>query len=244
MSGLFRTERTYVLSDAQAAHIEGVIAGELPARTYAGAHECRIRTVYLDSKDGFFARSIVNNPSRSTKLRVRSYYPGEPLRDPPVWVEVKHRRGLVVAKSRFETTRAALPAVLRGGTPPDAPEQQELARVRGIRSLIPTVIVDYRRRSYETPDGGLRLTFDGDVSAGRASADYFARAQLAPHQISGWQALGDSRIFEVKLRGSVPRMPRWLGSLLLGLQPDGFSKAAAAFRSVAAPESGSYAPVA
>jgi len=228
MSELSRTERTFVLAAERADRLEEAVNAHLPARLYDGEHTCWNRSVYLDTEDARFARAIVDNPNFSTKLRIRSYAGSATPAGAPLWVEVKHRRGLAVRKARFEAHPAAVAPLLRGGTPPESPEQEEFARVRGLRSLVPTVVVDYRRRSYESPDGAIRLTFDAEVTAGRAAADYFGEPGGG---VTDRRLLCDAVLFEVKLRGATP-VPDWLRAALGTLRPDGFSKAAAAMRAL------------
>jgi hypothetical protein len=233
-----------LLSASHAALVEATVASRLRPASSAETGTW-IRTVYVDSKALEFSERIARDPTRSRKLRIRSYHPStvkDPSGEPYLWVEVKSRSGFVVRKHRFPAIAAEIPAILRGGAlvfadpaSDAARAQAQWRRVVAGRRLLPTVVVDYLRRSYEGPDGSLRMTFDSDLRGGRAAANYFTRGTLATDAIGMSQSLTDARVMEVKLyRGQDE--PPWLSRLLSSLEPVQFSKSATALRELAVVE--------
>jgi hypothetical protein len=208
MSDILRTERTFELSSAGALVLERRVAARLPLARQDGW----VRTVYLDDADGALSRAIRVNPARSTKWRVRGY--GPTPSGGTVWLEVKHRRDLVVHKLRQLIDRASLPAALGS---------------RGLRAI---AAVAYRRTAYETAGGAVRITFDRDLCVGAPDADAL--------QVSSWRRLTAARIFEIKLAGGAP-IPAWLAEWIPELGDEGYSKAAAALDALSVPGAGAAA---
>lgn len=244
MPPLDRSERAFLVGNGAADSLEARVMAWLAPSRYGDRGQSRIRSVYLDTDEGELSRRILADPRNSTKLRLRSYHtsaPGRAQTERSVWVEVKRRAGDRVTKCRFRTVQAAIPAVLRGGTLPYGECDQEsylaqtaLRRIQAGRRLHATVGVDYLRRSYESPDGAIRVTFDRDLGAWGAPAGPGADTRAVPGGLSDRVCLFPGTVLEVKLRAGAAREPAWLTELLAPLSPRPFSKAATALLVVGA----------
>jgi hypothetical protein len=95
-------------------------------------------------------------------------------------------------------------------------------------------LVNYRRLSWQSEEGNLRVTFDRGLASYAPPADLWARRQALVRSALGAPAAQEaSGVLEVKRRGAVPA---WLADCLeqIGAAPVPFSKFVTAARAVGA----------
>jgi hypothetical protein len=201
-----------------------------------------IRSLYLDTPDGWVARYQQTHPLYKEKVRIRRYGPAAGP-DDAVFVELKKKYKGVSYKRRVKTTVAEAMALVATGARPatvlaregasgrqDRQILEEIAftleRYRPLGGLLPAMLVQSHRQSFAGTDGdGLRLTFDFDVTYRTHDLDL-----LAPE--GGRQLLSPgSVLLEVKAPGA---MPLWLAHGLgsVGATATAFSKYGRAYQAL------------
>jgi hypothetical protein len=233
----FTGEGANRLPDAQ--HLVTTIYFDTPARTHHRAatgdadHNVKIR-----AKEYYDLHPSLAELATDTADIVRY--------QPWVWFEMKRRDGLRTIKHRFRLPKRDVPACLAGGqvTPEGlalpmsgfAPAESEQSGIREIvaycRSLeaplSASCLVNYRRLSWQDPQGDLRVTLDSDLAFYAVPADLWQRRRALVRETLGAPCAHESRaILEVKSRGA---QPDWLREFLrdAALAPVRFSKFAAA----------------
>jgi hypothetical protein len=175
-----------------------------------------VRSLYYDTPGLTYYQQKVDGLTRRRKVRIRAY--NEPAECAMAFLEVKHKDGLRVSKSRAPMHVSHVPLFLESGDAerfivaqrehPDA-----LAHATHfmyyLRSahLRPTALIVYRRVAFEGAfDAGFRLTFDYDLRCGVRMGlnDLYSERDLVPF-------LDDYCVVEVKFsRG----MPAWIAEVL------------------------------
>ena len=201
--------------------------------------EWRITTVYLDRRDGFFARAGLNRPERRAEIRLREFFRpgGEPL-SPFVWVESKQRNGKSARVHRYQLHRRLVCRLLRGDLDEDQilgcqerfverdRVRQAAREVRSVAGPGPLVI--------SGATSCLRTALEGGSPVARLTLDRQIRYHLDPAGLEGPDPSLDSAtlgpaaleeragIVEMKYRGG--RRPAWCDQRL-GLEgPRNYSK--------------------
>ena len=173
--------------------------------------------------------------------------PGDIVRYQPwIWFEMKRRDGARTMKHRFRLPKRDVPACLNGGqVVPEAlalpitgvvPADSERAGIREIvaycraldEPLAASCLVNYRRLSWQDPDGDLRVTLDSGLTFFAVPGDLWQRRQPLVRDALGPARAREPRgVLEIKCRGS---QPAWLESFLAAanVARERFSKFAAA----------------
>ena len=204
-----------------------------PDRRCAGVQ--RVTSLYLDSPELTFYRWHRERQRDRFKLRIRTY--GD-LLGHSVFVEVKHRRGPLVRKSRAAWPTSCLssifsypgehPTVVKGVNPA-AEEFVALTRAFSARPTL--VVTSLREARRESGVGGeTAVTIDRHIAYRTVNALDFEPAA------SGWRYVrlpprpGASAIVELKHPGDLT--PAWMAALLQRIAPYrvSFSKYFAALR--------------
>jgi len=129
------------------------------------AGEYRVRSLYFDTMDESHAFDKLSGISRRAKYRIRIY----DFDDDWARLEVKHRRGLRVAKETVKLSRIEVDAILNRDLPTDRARAPALTRLQmGLRrsGARPSCIVDYIREPYVFGPGNVRITFDKHLRTG------------------------------------------------------------------------------
>jgi hypothetical protein len=183
--------------------------------------EWRITTVYLDRKDGFFARAGLSRPERRAEIRLREFFrpDGEPL-SPYVWVESKQRNGTSARVRRFQLHRRLVDRLLRGDLEEDQilecqerfvePDRvrravREVRRVAGSGPLVISGATSCLRTALEGGSPVGRLTLDREIR-------YHLDPTLEPSSLGPVALEERAGIVEMKYRGGRP--PAWCGDRL------------------------------
>jgi hypothetical protein len=220
-----------------------------------GAHHF-ITTVYFDTPSRAHLRAAAADPDRSVKIRAKEYYdihpslaelatdPKQIVRYQPwLWFELKRREGIHTSKRRFRLPKADVPSFFAEGrvTPQardgQADQQVELQEIADYCKsqgdhLAATCLVNYRRLSWQEPDGTLRVTMDLGLAYYAAPPDLWTRRQALVRSTLGPVRGKEPRaVIEVK---RVAPVPAWLEEALAqsGAMPDRFSKFVAAGQTV------------
>jgi hypothetical protein len=165
---------------------------------------------------------------------------------PWVWFEMKRRDGARTIKHRFRLPKREVPACLAGGhVVPEAlalpvtglaPAESERAGIREIVAycrelgapLSANCLVNYRRLSWQKPDGDLRVTLDSELAFYAVPDDLWHRRRALVRDALGTARGGEPHaILEIKARSA---QPAWLESFLIAanVAPVRFSKFVAA----------------
>jgi len=165
---------------------------------------------------------------------------------PWIWFEMKRRDGVRTIKHRFRLPKQDVPACLNGGqVVPEAlalpasgvvPAESERAGIREIvaycralgEPLAASCLLNYRRLSWQEPDGDLRVTLDSELRFYDVPDDLWQRQRALVRDALGAARASEPRaVLEIKRRSS---QPAWLESFLVGenVLPARFSKFVAA----------------
>jgi hypothetical protein len=165
---------------------------------------------------------------------------------PWIWFEMKRRDGARTIKHRFRLPKLDVPACLDGGqVVPEAlalpasgvvPADSERAGIREIvaycralgEPLAASCLVNYRRLSWQEPDGDLRVTLDSELAFYAVPEDLWHRRRALVRDALGTARARERRaVLEIKCRST---QPAWLRSFLGGANVESvrFSKFVAA----------------
>jgi hypothetical protein len=218
-----------------------------------------VTTIYFDTPSRALFRAAARSPGDNVKVRAKEYYdlhpslaeiatdPTQIVRYQPwVWFELKRRDGTRTSKRRFRlpkrdvgqffaegrVTPEAL-ALAPGGEAEDLRDVVATCRAFG-EPLSAVCLVNYRRLSWQSDEGELRVTFDRGLASFAPPSDLWARPHALVRSTLGAPAGQEaSGVLEVKRRGAIPG---WLGDCLakFGVEPVSFSKFVAASRALEA----------
>lgn len=220
--------------------------------THPGGALYMVTSLYLDTPSGANFLAARENASKNLKLRLREYSEVQepscalvtdaPVLSPPepwLWLELKQREGSTTSKRRLRISRAKLANLFVGsrhGQELSQEQEQEQRQVEALLShwkdvdepLRPSVLVSYRRRSFQADEGQLRVTIDLGVTYHRAPTRLSDLAEPLARSALGAAVGGEPRaVVEIKRLGSPPS---WLEQTLLemGAAATSFSKFVAA----------------
>ncbi len=210
------------------------------------APEHFVSTIYFDTPDRRLLRAAQSRAVDHLKLRAKEYYDVHPslaelatsveevVHAPgDVWLELKRRSGARTQKHRIRVSKSVLWSWLEQRTPlhrsdyvgrdADACVLQEYLIAQPER-LVPASIVNYRRCSWQSEQGDLRITLDSDLAFYDPPADVRGRRSLLREELGAPCAREPSALLEVKHRGDA--LPSWLSAqlTLLRLSPVEYSK--------------------
>jgi hypothetical protein len=223
-----------------------------------------VSTIYFDTPSRALYRAACVDGDHNVKLRVREYYdlhpslvelatdPSQIVRYQPwVWLELKTRDLDRATKQRIRLRKRDVPRFLAsadgadhvdgidsvaapGGGDDAALAIAETCRQTG-EPLSASCLVNYRRFSWQTPDGALRITVDRDLAFFAPPADLWQREQtllrstLGP--VRGRDAGG---LVEIKHRAA---LPAWVAQTLAAVaaRAVSFSKFVASSTAVGGP---------
>jgi hypothetical protein len=234
-------------------HFSGVGANRLPDPHHF------VTTIYFDTPSRRHFRSSTADAKHNVKVRAKEYYdlhpslaelatdPSQIVRYQPwLWFEIKRRSGSHTSKRRFRLPKREVPRVFRGdclSTEALWLEAEREATVAGLTDiaeyveclgepLSASVLVNYRRLSWQNPDSTLRITLDLGLAFFAPPEDLWNREQaLVRHLLGPQRGAEREAVLEIKRRGPIPG---WLHEALdrIGVQPCSFSKFVAAARAV------------
>ena len=203
-------------------------------------------TIYFDTSDQQLYRQILTG-NRQTKIRAREYYTFHPalteIATSPeqlvrygsnVWLEVKTRDQSRVRKHRMvipkqdlhkfmlspcatEELLAIQPGYEQDEVSASSQVAAVVAQCKKYVPLLPQLVVNYQRMSWQDKSGSLRLTLDRRVSFFEPQPDLWTRKTALERS-----SLGEARedflqyILEVKTLGS--ELPSWLTKALQGVE--------------------------
>jgi hypothetical protein len=224
-------ERKYKVQPEDVESFARAVEAHMQLSQYEpGKPEVRIATIYLDTPDYYFAKKALNNGDMSVKLRAKEYSystNGKVEASNFCWVEVKSRNGLATEKWRFPFSKKALPLLLEGGDTVQTVKasaekfscvEQAMENYRrfqseaGARTILPSTVVTYTRRVYESKEWDLRLTMDFDVTYFKAPENPYSLLSAIVPDSMGEPVGGESAVVvETK---SANGLPGWLWPLL------------------------------
>jgi len=218
-----------------------------------------VTTVYFDTPSRTLFRAAATAPDNNLKVRAKEYYdlhpslaevatdPTQIVRYQPwLWFELKRREGARTSKRRFRLPKGDVAQFFAEGRVTaealdlaeagDGESLRDVVRICGAfgEPLSAVCVVNYRRHSWQSDEGDLRVTFDRGLASFAPPADLWARRQALVRSVLGAPAAQEaSGVLEVKRRGPVPA---WLVESLarIGATPVPFSKFVAAARAVEA----------
>lgn len=221
-----------------------------------------VTTVYFDTATRAQYRSAVTHVDRNVKVRGKEYYDVHPslaevATDPTallhyqpwLWFELKRREGKKTFKHRVRLPKRDVPQFFRRTMSAEA--LRSAAQVTGDevpsnRSLVlfeqfcreldepleASCIVNYRRLSWQSDDGALRVTLDLNLAFWKPPRQLWSLEEpLTPSLLGKPSARLDRAVLEVKSRGEPPA---WLDRALArsAADPSRFSKFVAAASAV------------
>lgn len=259
-----RDELKYVVPSDQANELIDDLSRLLSPYRYHGAApdtHAYATTVYFDTPHRELYRAAMTEPLH-VKIRAREYYE-VPIEGPHaerdalagaasgvVWLELKARDGRRSRKRRACVPKHELPRWFAafgpngvespfgeardGGAAAIADELRRVSEeLRG--ALVPSVVVNYRRLSWQDASDSLRVTLDRDVSAFAPPAEPWGDREVLSRERLGAPALEERCcVLEVKSRGA---LPSWVNDVLRthGATEVQYSKFAVASRAVHGP---------
>lgn len=218
-----------------------------------------VTTVYFDTALHTHYRAAAEDLDHNVKVRAKEYYDLHPSLaevatdstqiaryQPWIWFELKQRAGASTLKRRFRVPKHRLPELFEDGfLMPSAlalpgqenqgPSDERQEVVRYCASLgtpmKASCLVNYRRLSFQDPEGSLRITLDLGLCFFAPPPDLWSRMQpLHRNRLGPSKGMSRDAVLEVKSRAA---KPTWLSDLLAGLgDPLPFSKFVAANRAV------------
>lgn len=172
-----------------------------------GTASYNVHSLYLDSAQWGLYKDTKSGLFERYKARARCYQFTE---DADVFLEIKHRAGEAMWKTRARLPRAAARRILSGGAAGDAPTTPALENFRMLmdrRALHPACWITYRRHAYVGTGRELvRVTFDSRIKSALPTAD------LSEPPV--WHALPEVahlEVLEVKYTGSYPS---WVADMI------------------------------
>ncbi|AFG37136.1 polyphosphate polymerase domain-containing protein [Spirochaeta africana] len=181
-----RFERKYQLSVAQYYQVRNALRSFMTLDPYTAAAGGRylVRSLYFDTSDyAAFHERNQGNYGR-IKLRIRSYS-DTITASPQVLVELKTKKGSVMEKygSFVPCSRYLQFMQTRSWLSPADPVLIEFERLLRVRSLLPTLLVQYLREGYQSRDRvPVRVTLDHNVSSTRSHMLFPDNPLLKPHR--------------------------------------------------------------
>jgi hypothetical protein len=131
-----------------------------------------VRSLYFDGPDLPCLAENDDGVDPRSKYRLR-LYDGDPGL---ILLEIKRRDGALTEKDTVRLTRAEAEAFLAGTAEPgamtSAPARELALRIRG-EGFAPSVLCEYRREAHTAEPGHVRITFDSDLRACRATDRFF-----------------------------------------------------------------------
>jgi hypothetical protein len=207
-----------------------------------------VTTVYFDTPTRSHFRAAVRDVAHNIKVRAKEYYdlhpslaelattPDQIVRFQPwVWIEMKRRDGTKTMKRRFRLPKREVPVVFAGGCISGEALLHEAERetaMLGVSELVDytqqlgeplnaNCLVNYRRLSWQEPDGSLRITVDVDLSFYPAPGDLWSRERALVRSLLGVPSASEPRlVIEVKRRAA---LPGWLSDALETCQAESVS---------------------
>ncbi len=172
-----------------------------------------VSSVYFDTRELASYHEKLAGVRNRRKLRVRGYDASED--DAPVFLEIKRKSDMWIAKSRAKIARTDLEHLLQTGDVDriisDSPDDQKAARsfLYYIRRdcMYPMVIIQYEREAFFAAAGSpFRMTIDRHVRAAvsRDSGDPFQSANTA-------EVFPGRSVLEAKYP---TRMPGWFATII------------------------------
>jgi hypothetical protein len=225
-----RYEYKYRIPSTLASEVEREVRRYCESDPWSADGPYLISSLYLDSPRRFLYRQSRSRRPKRMKLRVRRYEVG------PFFLEIKHRDGRVITKTRVPLHARSWPNVLTDPTEARRTEmtpneqrklEEFVSRCLGIHAE-PAVIIRYRRQAYASRvDRYARVTIDRRLQA-LAPRGY----KVPIGDDAGWVPFDDpdrmgtrfsSVLLELKCTTSVPL---WMTDIVVqfGLHPLGFSK--------------------
>jgi len=251
-----RVETKYLVPPERLPGLLQRVSSRLSAHPFTGenTHPGRalymVTSLYLDTRSGAYFLAARQNASKNLKLRLREYSevqepscalvteaPVLPPPEPWLWLELKQREGSTTSKRRIRISRAQVASLFVGGRKEQAlGQEQEQREVEALllhlkeadEPLQPSVLVSYRRQSFQADEGQLRVTIDLGVTYHRVPTSLSDLAEPLARSALGAAVGGEPRaVVEIKRLGS---LPSWLEQTLLemGAAAISFSKFVAA----------------
>ena len=199
----WRSERKYWLDWRQYHQLRSRLPAVMRRDPHAGPDgQYRIRSVYFDTFRGDHAFEKLSGLNRRAKYRIRTYGGQQD------WarLEVKHRKGALVAKESVRMSKPEVLNLLSGHTTwdPAAPRVRALLdRAVSHSAARPVCVVQYIREALVFDPGNVRITFDKHLSTSPWSGDIFdASLPVLPVRLES------DLILEVKFDGFLPSVIR------------------------------------
>ncbi len=227
MTGI-RREVKYLLDPTVGAEALRELQKYAPPKLVNGEPSSYRVSVYLDTPDRTFAKTDLKDEQLSTKMRIRDYYllsDADPVFGPACFLEVKIRFGQMVEKSRFKTSREAIPSTLIHGPAPTTDSSlrslhEAFEATRNGQPLEPLFVVHYRRYTLQDSDR-VRITFDDMVTYHKANTEMLDTTRCTRSDLPPPLLVEPKWIAEVKSLGMAPA---WVDEVLDVNRQTGYSK--------------------
>ena len=221
-----RKEIKFLLSKKQKQDFLSLIDRYLKADEYGDKGKYQLMSLYYDSPEKDFYREKKMRLPHRKKLRLRRYVGENPKlqTSDQVFVEIKEHTEAMNYKRRVVLTADEAFTLLREWIMSRSIKPEDYAVIKEIETLVskyslePSVVVSYQRQAYKVDkkDGGLRITFDQQVS--------YRIKQLSLDRSNDVQLLDNGmEIMEIKVKGE---LPLWTQETLkiCGIEQVNFSK--------------------
>jgi SPX domain protein involved in polyphosphate accumulation len=220
-----RAEHKFLLTARQTEQVRACVAMHCSLDSNSARepnHRYLITSLYLDTDNFAFFRAKELGAHERFKLRIRRYG----LTGGPVWLEVKHRVGDTIRKSRVTVPVDSWQERILVGHPNANPLEQDFRARMIMHGARPSLLVRYEREAWKGDvERYVRVTFDARLQHHRAdSYDLDGNGDFDPDDSpTCFDSYDSLMLLEVKFERDIPR---WLTSMVrdLELQRVGFSK--------------------
>lgn len=158
-----RHEEKYICSERQLILLTSRLDTVMMPDINQKGDSYRIRSLYFDTADDRFYAETCNGVYRRRKYRIRFY----DMNCDFFRMERKDTEGRLKQKFSTRVDRDYVEKTIRGELMPCEGEDDLLTEVHSMRQtegLRPVAIIQYRRKAYTYPLGGVRITIDRDIS--------------------------------------------------------------------------------
>lgn len=201
---MFRHEQKYEINSYQYAELRQVLSQIMEPDPHTGPDgQYMIRSLYFDDMYHSAYNEKLDGVYQRKKYRIRVYG----CSDAVIHLECKHKEGAYIYKEACRLTREEYEQLLCGECDFLLQKDSQMAKEFYLdiktKLLKPEVIVDYEREPYIFDAGTVRITFDKNVRACRATHDIF------DEEIPSYEVFPqDKMILEIKFTGYLPERIR------------------------------------
>ena len=169
----YRVEKKYIVSDQDLTLLRARLSCAMAQDAHQTGESYPIRSLYFDTFDDAGMDENESGVDLRRKFRIRHYNPAsEAMR-----LEIKDKVHGYTKKTSCPLSRAECTAIMAGSTPAAFGSRAPLnaLRIQMLTNLMrPKAIIEYERTAFVHPTGNVRITFDRNIAASKATEDFLS----------------------------------------------------------------------